>query len=1001
MVFKSSLNNGNSGGITSLNGEIGDVTLTSAGNTVTITTPTPSTINLEAAGGGTVTSVAGTDANGISFSIANPTTTPNITISLGAIVPSAVNGLTLAAQAVGFTIAGGTTSKTLTVPLDASVSGTNTGDQTTSGTANRISVSNGSTNPIINISASYSGQSTITTLGTIGTGAWQGTKINLLYGGTNADLSGTGGASQVLKQISAGAAITVGQLAASDLSNGTTGSGAIVLASAPTMTNPVVGTQSAGDNSTKGASTAYVTSAIATAIAGVNPAVAVQAATTSASDTSGLTYNNGVSGIGATLTGPVNTVLTVDGYTFTALGQRLLVKNDTQSPSGAFNGVYYVTQVQTALLPLILTRALDYDMPSDINNTGAIPVVNGTVNGTTSWVLTSQITTVGTDPLTYVQFSINPTTILTNTLTNTHIFIGNSSNVATDVALSGDLTITNTGTTTLATVNSNVGSFGSSTSIPNLTVNGKGLITAAGGNAVVAPAGTLTGTTIGSTVVTSSLTTVGTLVNLTVTNPISGSVTGNAGTVTIGSENADTTCFPLFATAATGSLSPKSSASFTFDASITNLTSVTFTGALSGNASTAAALQTGRTINGITFDGTANIVAPAAAGTLTGTTIGSTVVTSSLTTVGTLTNLTVTNPIAGSVTGSASSATTAAAGTLTGTTLGSTVVTSFLTSFGASIALGTPASGVATNLSGTALALNAGSAPAATLTGTTIGSTVVVSSLTKLGTLGSLTVTSTIIGSVNGSAATLTTPRAINGVNFDGSAAITIPSAAGTLTGTTIGSTVVTSSLTTVGTLTGLTVTGTTNVGGINISSLTASAAVATDASKNLLSITNTGTGNNVLATSPTLSGTSVVNSMTVTNLNFGGSVLNNYTESTYTPTINFGGLSNGITYTRQLGTYTRIGRETIAHIDVRLSNKGSSTGVAFITLPTSPSSFNYGVSILATNLTGTTGGIMAYIASGGSQIQLIYSGTGAGSDVTDANFTNTATLIMTAIYFT
>jgi hypothetical protein len=36
-------------------------------------------------------------------------------------------------------------------------------------------------------------------------------------------------------------------------------------------------------------------------------------------------------------------------------------------------------------------------------------------------------------------------------------------------------------------------------------------------------------------------------------------------------------------------------------------------------------------------------------------------------------------------------------------------------------------------------------------------------------------------------------------------------------------------------------------------SSLTASSAVATDASKNLVSVTNTGTGNNVLATSPTL----------------------------------------------------------------------------------------------------------------------------------------------------
>jgi hypothetical protein len=40
-----------------------------------------------------------------------------------------INELTLTKQTTGFTIAGGTTSKTLTVDGDASVSGTNTGDQ--------------------------------------------------------------------------------------------------------------------------------------------------------------------------------------------------------------------------------------------------------------------------------------------------------------------------------------------------------------------------------------------------------------------------------------------------------------------------------------------------------------------------------------------------------------------------------------------------------------------------------------------------------------------------------------------------------------------------------------------------------------------------------------------------------------------------------------------------------------------------------------------------------
>lgn len=248
------------------------------------------------------------------------------------------------------------------------------------------------------------------------------------------------------------------------------GTGNLVMASAPTMTNPVVGTQGASDNSTKGASTAYVTSAISTAIAGVNPAVAVQAATTQASDTSGLTYNNGAGGIGATFTGSNNTALTIDGYTFTALGQRLLVKNDTQSPSGAFNGVYYVTQVQTAILPPILTRALDYDQSSDINNTGAIPVANGTANASTSWLLTSSVTTVGTDPLTYTKFSINPTIILTNSLTSAHLFVGNGSNVATDVAASGDWTITNAGVNTVAKVNGvSYGSSPATNGVPVVT----------------------------------------------------------------------------------------------------------------------------------------------------------------------------------------------------------------------------------------------------------------------------------------------------------------------------------------------------------------------------------------------------------------------------------------------------------------------------------------------------------------------------------------------------
>jgi hypothetical protein len=179
--------------------------------------------------------------------------------------------------------------------------------------------------------------------------------------------------------------------------------------------SPTTTTQSQNDNSTKVATTAYTDLAISNAVAGVNPAISVSAATTVAGDTSAWTYANGVSGVGATFTGPINTAITIDGFTFTTITtQRLLVKNDTQSPSGAFNGIYTLTALQTVGTGAIFTRALDYDMPSDINNTGAIPVINGTVNAVTSWLLTTNVTTVGTSPLTFTKFSFNPATIFAN-----------------------------------------------------------------------------------------------------------------------------------------------------------------------------------------------------------------------------------------------------------------------------------------------------------------------------------------------------------------------------------------------------------------------------------------------------------------------------------------------------------------------------------------------------------------------------------------------------------
>ena len=67
---------------------------------------------------------------------------------------------------------------------------------------------------------------------------------------------------------------------------------------------------------------------------------------------------------------------------------------------------------------------------------------------------------------------------------------------------------------------------------------------------------------------------------------------------------------------------------------------VEFVGAtLSGNSFSATKLETARTINGVNFDGTANITVPSAANTLTGTTLAATVIDSNLARVGTLDSL--------------------------------------------------------------------------------------------------------------------------------------------------------------------------------------------------------------------------------------------------------------------------------------------------------------------------------------------------------------------------
>jgi hypothetical protein len=55
---------------------------------------------------GTVTSVSVVSANGVTASVANPTTTPALTFALGAITPSTVNGNTITAGSGTLNLAG-------------------------------------------------------------------------------------------------------------------------------------------------------------------------------------------------------------------------------------------------------------------------------------------------------------------------------------------------------------------------------------------------------------------------------------------------------------------------------------------------------------------------------------------------------------------------------------------------------------------------------------------------------------------------------------------------------------------------------------------------------------------------------------------------------------------------------------------------------------------------------------------------------------------------------
>jgi hypothetical protein len=232
---------------------------------------------------------------------------------------------------------------------------------------------------------------------------------------------------------------------------------------------------------------------------GINFHQACRLATTAALPS--CTYNNGTSGVGATLTATANGALSVDS-TLVVATNRVLVKNQANT---AHNGVYVVTQVGDGSNPFILTRATDFDSAGtgvdQIDAGDFFLITAGTSNANTSWVQQTPLPiTVGTTGIVFSQFGA----------------AGVTYTAGTGLTLAGTVfSITNTAVA--------AASYGSASSVGTFTVNAQGQLTAAADTSIAIASSQITSGTIDSA-------------------RISGSYTGitGVGTLTVGTWNATT-----------------------------------------------------------------------------------------------------------------------------------------------------------------------------------------------------------------------------------------------------------------------------------------------------------------------------------------------------------------------------------------------------------------------------------------------------------------------------
>jgi hypothetical protein len=227
------------------------------------------------------------------------------------------------------------------------------------------------------------------------------------------------------------------------------------------------------------------------------------------------TYNNGASGVGATLTANANGALSIDSVAV-VVGNRVLIKNEVAQ---ANNGVYTVTQTGSAGAPYILTRASDFDTAGagvdKIDAGDFFLITAGTTQANTSWVQQTPLPiTVGTTAIVFTQFGAPLTYSAGTGLNESPAYTFNIANTAVTA-----------------------GTYGSASQVPVFAVNAQGQLTLVTNTSIAIASGAVSGLAASATTDTTNASNIssGTLP----TGRLSGSYTGitGVGTLTAGTWN--------------------------------------------------------------------------------------------------------------------------------------------------------------------------------------------------------------------------------------------------------------------------------------------------------------------------------------------------------------------------------------------------------------------------------------------------------------------------------